>query len=298
MPVRDFRTLEYPVGTPVDQASPDDLRTLQSALARLGFSLAADASPSLVASALASFQVARGLPGSREVDETTLEYLNKELAHRYFVDSKTRTARLHALLAELGYTLEPAEVEKRQFGPTTSAAITSFQVSHAWQVVDGSMTPALHDAIEDAALAERFRTGDGFVELHQLLDRAVSIAGVHVNESHTALFRSELAAKECGPGTGAVLQALQTQKFGVFEPSVEGTYVAWRPCTGVQACGKEKPCVRRNAPIAHGNSTPIWPGITCSPWCTTGDFISSGWYSSKSPTKPSNSRQHRRPTSL
>ena len=81
---------------------------------------------------------------------------------------------------------------------TTQSAIAAFQSAHAWTVVDGRMTPDLFNAIEDAALAARFQSGHGVVELHRMLQKAVSAARLNVDEGHLAMFQAEVTGVTSG----------------------------------------------------------------------------------------------------
>ncbi|SNT49754.1 Peptidoglycan-binding (PGRP) domain of peptidoglycan hydrolases-containing protein [Asanoa hainanensis] len=154
------------------------------------------------AGALRAIQERAGLPVTGEPTEATLARIRAELEHAYVVDSRTRTARLHALLGQLGVDLPAAERARREAGPATRAALTE----RYGLPPDGLLDAGLVDRLRADALAARLSSKRQVALLQQTLVRALRIRGIDAD-----LDPAERRARQLGPTSRDAIRAFQAR---------------------------------------------------------------------------------------
>lgn len=189
---------------------PAAVANLQGGLAALGLPVDAGESrrreigPS-TQDAIRAFQKSVGLPGDGRLSEVTVARLNAALDHRFYTGSKTRTARIHDLLARVGHPVDGAEVRGRTFGAKTRAALIAYQAACGLPQ-DGQVTDALVTRLQDDALTARLSTKTQVGQVQRLLLRAMRIGKVDAT-----IQPDELKQKQIGASTMVAIRAFQNR---------------------------------------------------------------------------------------
>ena len=89
--------------------------------------------------AIKEIQKRYGIIEGGELDERTVNALNKEIFHTQYVLNKTRTEKLQTLLTRVGQTIAQEERSKRIAGDSTIRAIGNFQRENGFPV-DGHVS--------------------------------------------------------------------------------------------------------------------------------------------------------------
>lgn len=216
MPIRDFGHFTYEFGKTLTKA---DIKKLHEILTKFGFRISKLERGNIqfgasTIKALKAFQLSRGISATGLLDIATINAihaLNSEFEHRYFITSKTRIARLHQLLIQLGYEIGADELIKRWYDTDTKVAVRNFQSNHH-PPVNGLMTPELYNAIENAALVQRFssQNQEENAQLHALLLRAIRIVKLEDTVSSN-------------PSTAELIQAFQNKYEFAATGIIDGT---------------------------------------------------------------------------
>jgi peptidoglycan hydrolase-like protein with peptidoglycan-binding domain len=213
MPVINFEYFTYPVDVPPTAA---DIRRLQKALLKLKFPISKPERGHVklgdsTREALRAFQGEFNLTVDGELNTATVNALRLELAHQHFANNKTRVARLHDMLVQLGYSINATELKNRQYGSTTMLAVQNFFKLPKGQTstVDPRMTPERYNEIEDAVFALRFTTTTQIAKLHEMLIQAIAIAKLQGSIS-----LADRTLRRIGDTTKAVIAEFQT-KYGL-----------------------------------------------------------------------------------
>ncbi|HZD00263.1 MAG TPA: neuraminidase-like domain-containing protein [Actinomycetes bacterium] len=153
--------------------------------------------------AIGDFQRTVGLPADGTLTPETVTRLNAELEHRFFADSKTRTAKIQELLARAGHPVDAAELKSRNFGESTRNALAAYQAA-AGLPQDSRLSDALVSRLEADALSARLSTKTQVGGLQRTLLRAIRMARLDVQ-----IDPAELRQKQLGASTRAAIQAFQ-----------------------------------------------------------------------------------------
>lgn len=160
--------------------------------------------------AIRTFQQKVGLRPDGKLSPNAVKRLKGELEHSYYAASKTRTERIHELLARLGHEIDAAEKKSRMFGKSTEKALRAFQAKLRLPA-DGRLSETIVKRLNDEALKARLASKTQVGRLHLDLLRAVRIAKLRVN-----IDPNELKQKNLGPTTQAAVSAFQ-QKYGLTQ---------------------------------------------------------------------------------
>jgi peptidoglycan hydrolase-like protein with peptidoglycan-binding domain len=153
--------------------------------------------------AISDFQASIGLPADGTLTPETVTHLNAELEHRFYADSKTRIARIQALLARVGHPVDAAEVKSRTLGDSTKNALAAFQAA-AGLPGNGQVTDELVKKLEADALAARLGTKTQVGVFQRTLVRALRVGKLDLK-----IDPAELKQKQLGPTTNAAIEAFQ-----------------------------------------------------------------------------------------
>lgn len=160
--------------------------------------------------AIREFQKRAGLNASGKLTQKTVDAIRSEVDHRFYAGHRVRTARVQAMLTQVGETLDTAEVKSRNFDASTAAAIASFQKANGLAET-GRMSDETFDRLERAALDAKFGTKNQVAKLQRRLIHVGKVAKLEVR-----IAPEELKARTLGPTTKATIQAIQ-QKYGLAE---------------------------------------------------------------------------------
>lgn len=159
--------------------------------------------------AIQAFQSSAGLAADGHISPKTVGALNAKLQHDFVAQSKTRTQRLHILLAQNGQALDAAEVAKRRFGPSTERALVQFQ-KNVGLAQDGRITEPVFNRLREDAIKTKLGSKTQAAKMQRTLLRALHIA----NLKEVRIDATELKDKKLGPSTKSAIKAIQT-KYGL-----------------------------------------------------------------------------------
>jgi peptidoglycan hydrolase-like protein with peptidoglycan-binding domain len=143
------------------------------------------------------------LPVNGELDERTLQVLNRELTDAFVTLNKTRTEKLQGMLEKMGFAIDAGEKKNRTTGDTTRKAIAAFQ--QQYNLKEGqTVTDEMMSRLENEVITKNYTTKTQITNLHSTLGRVLNIAklGVKIPED-------EIRQKEIGPGTSKAISSFQ-----------------------------------------------------------------------------------------
>ncbi len=153
--------------------------------------------------AIAQVQTAAGLPVTGVVDGATAAAVQAQADHAFYARSKTRTARLQALLGQAGFPVDAAESKARTLGPATTAAIQAFQQAQDLPA-DGQLQASIVQRLAAAALAAQLSTKTQVAKVQRMVLIALKRSGVQATVD-----AAELRGRQLGATSQAAISALQ-----------------------------------------------------------------------------------------
>jgi len=153
--------------------------------------------------AIKEIQKRYGIIEGGELDERTVNALNKEIFHTQYVLNKTRTEKLQTLLTRVGQTIAQEERSKRIAGDSTIRAIGNFQRENGFPV-DGHVSEEMINKLHEEVIKKRLTVKTQINIIHKLLLRAIRIAKLNV-----VISPDEIKSKTIGPSTIEAIKAFQ-----------------------------------------------------------------------------------------
>jgi peptidoglycan hydrolase-like protein with peptidoglycan-binding domain len=208
MPIPNRGALRFPpTGNNVE---PD---ALHEALGKLRINVAPDevAAGEIGATtteAIREVQKRAGLPEDGTLNARTVDAIRSEVDHVFYTGNRVRTAKVQAMLAQVGENVDRPEVTGRRYDASTAAAIATFQKAHGLADT-GRMSDETFDQLERAALYAKFGSKTQVAKLQRRLIHVGKVARLDVQ-----IAPEELKARTFGPTTKAVITAIQ-EKYGL-----------------------------------------------------------------------------------
>ncbi len=153
--------------------------------------------------AIKEIQKRHGINDGGELDERTVDALNKDIFHANYAFNKTRTKKLQTLLTKVGQPVDVEEKNKRIAGESTLKAIENFQKEHGLPA-DGQVSEEVINKLHEEAIKATFSAKTQVANLHTTLKRATRIAKLNVE-----IAPDEIKNKAIGNSTAAAIKAFQ-----------------------------------------------------------------------------------------
>ncbi|WP_223595660.1 neuraminidase-like domain-containing protein [Neobacillus bataviensis] len=194
----------------LDKITKTDISNLHAALIKLKLPIAANEMDEKLigdttVKAFKELQKQHGLPPTGKLTEETLGVVNRELFDRFHASSKTRAARLHRLLANLGLSVTTEEKNRRIVGESTRQAIKKFQ-EQAGLAQDGKITEDILDKMQQEEIKRRYSSKTQISKLQYMIQRSLKIASLP-----DIIAQTELKEKNIGATTTQAIKSLQTK---------------------------------------------------------------------------------------
>src|SRR6266498_1516590 len=153
--------------------------------------------------AIKEIQKRHGINDGGELDERTVDALNKDIFHANYAFNKTRTEKLQTLLTKVGQPVDVEEKNKRIAGESTLKAIENFQKEQGLPA-DGQVSEEVINKLHEEAIKATFSAKTQVANLHTTLKRATRIAKLNVE-----IAPDEIKNKAIGNSTAAAIKAFQ-----------------------------------------------------------------------------------------
>lgn len=194
----------------IDKITKNDITDLQNALIKLKLPIAANEMDEkrlgdTTMSAFKELQKQHGLPPTGKLTSETLSVVNRELFDVFHASSKTRAARLHRLLSNLGLSVTTEEKNRRIVGDSTRQAIKNFQ-QQAGLAQDGKITEDILDKMKQEEIKRRYSSKTQISKLQYMIQRSLKIASLP-----DTIDQTELKEKTIGATTTQAIKSLQAK---------------------------------------------------------------------------------------
>jgi peptidoglycan hydrolase-like protein with peptidoglycan-binding domain len=191
-----------------ENISKRNVADLHTALKKLNLKVVAEETDSkrigeTTVKAIKDIQERNKMTVTGEIDTKTIRVLNAELFDVHHTQSKTRTAKLHALLEKVGTQIPEEEKKKRIAGPETRAAIESFQKKYGLKA-DGQMDEVIFDKLHKEAIKETYSTKTQRGNLQKTLLKVNAVAKLNLE-----IASDELKEKTLGTTSVQLVKAFQ-----------------------------------------------------------------------------------------